>query len=78
MVCILFASQIWWDHRNLFNRISFPYIKRDLSWKMLRLIQEILILNRLRIGWGILLQFILEGFILVHQVIVDLLHSRLE
>jgi hypothetical protein len=71
MVWILLASLIWWDHPNLLNHLSFPYIKRDLSWKRLRL-------NRIRIGWGILLQLILERFISVNQVIVDLLHSRLE
>jgi hypothetical protein len=49
MVGILLASLIWWDHPNIFNRFSFPYIKRDLSWKSIRLIQERLLLNRLRI-----------------------------
>jgi hypothetical protein len=35
MVGILLASLIWWDHPNLFNHLSFPYIKRDFSWKRL-------------------------------------------
>jgi hypothetical protein len=29
MVGILIAYLIWWDHPNLFNHLSFPYIKRD-------------------------------------------------
>jgi hypothetical protein len=48
MVWISLACLIWWDHPNIFNHLSFPYIKRDFSWKRLRLIQERLILNRLR------------------------------
>jgi hypothetical protein len=35
MVGILLASLILWDHPNLFNHLSFPYIRRDLSWKRL-------------------------------------------
>jgi hypothetical protein len=27
MVGILLASLIWWDHPNLFNHLSFPYIR---------------------------------------------------
>jgi hypothetical protein len=50
MVRILLGSLIWQDHPNLFNHLFFPYIKRDFSWKRLRLIQAILMLNRLRIG----------------------------
>jgi hypothetical protein len=50
MVGILIAYLIWWDHPNLFNHLSFPYIKRDFSWKRLRLIQARLMLNKIRIG----------------------------
>jgi hypothetical protein len=39
MVGILLASLVWWDHPNLFNHLSFPYIKRDFSWKRLSLMK---------------------------------------
>jgi hypothetical protein len=39
MVWILLTSLIWWDHPNLFNHLSLPYIKRDFSWKRLRLMK---------------------------------------
>jgi hypothetical protein len=74
MVRILLASLIWCDHPNLFNHLSFPYIKRDFSWKRLRLMR----VELAKIVWKILHWIILESLISVYQVIVDLLHSRLE
>ena len=39
MVGILLASLIWWDHPNLFNHLSFPYIKMHFSCKRRRLMK---------------------------------------
>jgi hypothetical protein len=36
MVGILLASLIWWDHPNLFNHLSFSYIRMGFSWIRLR------------------------------------------
>ena len=74
MVGILLSSLIWCDHPNIFNHIYFPYIKRDFSWKRLRLMR----VELAKIVWRILHRIVLESLISVHQVIVDLLHSILK
>jgi hypothetical protein len=74
MVWILLTSLIWWDYPNIFNHISFPYIKRDLSWKRLSKKKQ----SKANIVWRVLHWIILESLISVHQVIVEFFHSILE
>ena len=78
MVEILLAFMIWWDHPNIFNHLSFPYIRRYFSWKRFSKKLRLMKVELAKIVWRILHWIIIESLISVHQFIVDLIHSTLE